>query len=44
MPYASLSWVNTWHYDNVNVTYVPANRRIDLDALLSQFGEVRAAG
>ena len=44
VPYASLSWVNTWHYDNVNVTYVPANRRIDLDALLSQFGEVRAAG
>lgn len=41
VPYASLSWINSWHYPNVNVTHVPANNRIDLDALLDQFGEVR---
>jgi hypothetical protein len=44
VPYASLSWVNTWHYDNVNATDVPANQRVDVDALLSQFGEVRVWG
>ena len=39
VPYASLAWANTWHFDDVTVTEVPATVRLDIDAVLGSLGE-----